>query len=1180
MAQLLTLRLTRNDSSTSWGFRLQGGKDFGTPLLIQKVNVGSLAERAGLQVGDAVIRVNGKEVADVRHKDAQDVIVRAGNVVEFQIQRGGTATWKPSVTPVGSVPSPNPFISTSPSPITKTSLAASPHQSPRIPQGFNSSSKPFSPQQTNGGYVNENGSIKAIVNKQYNTPVGIYSDESIAETLSAQAEVLAGGVLGDVDFDGVYAGHAVGGQATSSRPQTPIADLLNRPRSATSSPIPPAPKASSDPDSLSCSECRQNIVGVFVRIKEKNLHVECFKCATCGTSLKNVGYYSINNKLYCDIHAKMVARQNPPAPNLEPITVSPSQHGASKIISTALIANSNSATLSPQPTLAPVPFHPPRQSPTHVSSPVPHSQMPDYYHPRIASPLPIYSKPHQQSDVEVNEPFSRNEMEKSSISSPLPIYPNPKPRQQPDVEVSKPFGGYEKLEESDDDVQTCVIDQICEIMVPESGSKCIIEQTRKTLNITCMSPVPATQPSKHEFEPVQEDNVTLESLPRPVTPSGYIASLLTTASDRPFTPIEPAKATIFTEPVPLPPETIPYFPTSKEENHGLSDMQRPATAAEEEPKRPSLANALTVAPKRSYTPLSRGITEQIKEEETDIKVPDLTEDPSIILTRPSFDIMKSEKDAKKSTATKSICLGSALAPSPFHVTEAAFPPICDELKAKFEKRLRTGSISDKNVPKNVSGESVKEASVEKRPARSPFTPTGLYKPINLPHYQQCVKELTSRNKTPLSRRNTPTPKGPESRKNTPTPKSELSQNLPSGTGGWVVENICVIVPYSDQGYNREDSSVLGYQPGSIVENMSSYTKVEKCVRTVCDKTLKQILSTGLSVQSCTSQSNELQVTKTNTSRCSSPINTPSVSISAAKEDIAAVKPPRSSTPIKKTSRPSTPVSQSNQHQPLFHPSIQTPQHKQTTFSPQQHVYTSTEASQQQSTKPSSYSHPSTQISRPKTTALPQQHVITSTEVSQQQSTKPSSYSHPLTQISQPKTTSLPQQHVITSTEVSQQKSNTTSVHSHPSTQISQPKTTSLPQQHVFTSTEASQQQSNTTASSSQQRLYSSSSQTKSMAALNISHNLSKTLTAIASKHQSFNTSSKNLTTSTITSSDPNLTGSNVGVGSRAGTSAGLSAPRRGRGVWNPQNSTPGARIPLCAQCSSQIRYIGVCFKTL
>lgn len=42
------------------------------------------------------------------------------------------------------------------------------------------------------------GPIKSIVNKQYNTPVAMYSDETIAETLSSQAEVLAGGVLGYV----------------------------------------------------------------------------------------------------------------------------------------------------------------------------------------------------------------------------------------------------------------------------------------------------------------------------------------------------------------------------------------------------------------------------------------------------------------------------------------------------------------------------------------------------------------------------------------------------------------------------------------------------------------------------------------------------------------------------------------------------------------------------------------------------------------------------------------------------------------------------------------------------------------------------------------------------------------------------------------------------------------------
>lgn len=36
MAQLMSVRLNRGDAP-NWGFRLQGGKDFGTPLVVQKV---------------------------------------------------------------------------------------------------------------------------------------------------------------------------------------------------------------------------------------------------------------------------------------------------------------------------------------------------------------------------------------------------------------------------------------------------------------------------------------------------------------------------------------------------------------------------------------------------------------------------------------------------------------------------------------------------------------------------------------------------------------------------------------------------------------------------------------------------------------------------------------------------------------------------------------------------------------------------------------------------------------------------------------------------------------------------------------------------------------------------------------------------------------------------------------
>lgn len=157
---------------------------FNISLFALQVNGGSIADQAGLQPGDSVIAVNNCEAFNMRHKDAQDLIVRSGNSFELTIQRGGS-TWKPSVTPTGSMPSPGQGYA---SPVTRTSLAHYPPPNEQhIGCGHNNSARPFS----------QNGNnVKSIVNKQYNTPVGMYSEESIAETLTAQAEVLANGVLG------------------------------------------------------------------------------------------------------------------------------------------------------------------------------------------------------------------------------------------------------------------------------------------------------------------------------------------------------------------------------------------------------------------------------------------------------------------------------------------------------------------------------------------------------------------------------------------------------------------------------------------------------------------------------------------------------------------------------------------------------------------------------------------------------------------------------------------------------------------------------------------------------------------------------------------------------------------------------------------------------------------------
>lgn len=58
-----------------------------TSQLQLQVNAGSLSEQAGLQPGDAVIKINDVDVFNCRHKDAQDIVVRSGNNFVITVQR-------------------------------------------------------------------------------------------------------------------------------------------------------------------------------------------------------------------------------------------------------------------------------------------------------------------------------------------------------------------------------------------------------------------------------------------------------------------------------------------------------------------------------------------------------------------------------------------------------------------------------------------------------------------------------------------------------------------------------------------------------------------------------------------------------------------------------------------------------------------------------------------------------------------------------------------------------------------------------------------------------------------------------------------------------------------------------------------------------------------------------------
>lgn len=127
--------LVRQDANQPWGFRLQGGRNYGRPLTVHKISPESIAERRNLRLGDTILQIGRERTVDMTHEDAQDAVLRSGNRLDLLVLR-----------PIG---------------------------------------KENRPQK-----IEDQKQVRAVVHSQYNSPLGLYSAENIKNTLISQAEVL------------------------------------------------------------------------------------------------------------------------------------------------------------------------------------------------------------------------------------------------------------------------------------------------------------------------------------------------------------------------------------------------------------------------------------------------------------------------------------------------------------------------------------------------------------------------------------------------------------------------------------------------------------------------------------------------------------------------------------------------------------------------------------------------------------------------------------------------------------------------------------------------------------------------------------------------------------------------------------------------------------------------------
>jgi len=253
MTAIIELTLTRQAASP-WGLRLQGGVDFEKALSISSVTDGSPSHASGLQTGDVLLQVNGLEAMLMTHKQCQDAIISAGNSVPLVVQRFGgpelptpPGTWRPNVEIIGG-PATN---QTDPGQTyTKTSLVANPV-----------------PEDTHWD-VKHNITAKGF--------------QPGASSLPGPGPVSAPAVTGPPGFKSISA-------------------PVTKPISGPAPTGPPMPTV--------CWQCHKPITGVFLQIKGRPIHGECFVCQICQCSLKNVGHFLIAEKLYCQAHAIVAQAQ-------------------------------------------------------------------------------------------------------------------------------------------------------------------------------------------------------------------------------------------------------------------------------------------------------------------------------------------------------------------------------------------------------------------------------------------------------------------------------------------------------------------------------------------------------------------------------------------------------------------------------------------------------------------------------------------------------------------------------------------------------------------------------------------------------------------------------------------------------------------------------------------------------
>nr|XP_050850326.1 PDZ and LIM domain protein 3 isoform X9 [Vespula vulgaris] len=211
--QTLIIKLKRSSTGRPWGIRIAGGADLGSPIVVTR------SENEELQRGDVIKKIDDYDTRDVRHVDAQ-YLLQNSERIKLVVERAKPAR-TPGELPKSPVPPPS-FEEYIPSPIPSDRFQPAHEHLDEVREERVYLSQPYrtTPLVLPGAKVKKdaplgecylrhhpNPMIRAaphhyepahpevamkqkVVHKQFNSPIGLYSEQNIADTIKCQASAI------------------------------------------------------------------------------------------------------------------------------------------------------------------------------------------------------------------------------------------------------------------------------------------------------------------------------------------------------------------------------------------------------------------------------------------------------------------------------------------------------------------------------------------------------------------------------------------------------------------------------------------------------------------------------------------------------------------------------------------------------------------------------------------------------------------------------------------------------------------------------------------------------------------------------------------------------------------------------------------------------------------------------